>query len=112
MYAGWPFTVALIPPRSVGMRPDANSGAVLQITPDAGVVAGTRLIPWISTQPLGDTPATFGGTPTVLTDVIRPEDDNDANESMASAGGEPPPETVATRETVWPATAPVWMRTV
>lgn len=35
-------------PRSLGMRPEANSGASLQITPLGGVVAGTRLLPLIA----------------------------------------------------------------
>ena len=46
-------TVTLIPPNWVGIRPEANSGALLQKTPAAGVLAGTRFGPCISTQVFG-----------------------------------------------------------
>src|SRR5580704_2399859 len=47
--AGFPFTVTLTPLSCVGINPEAKDGAVLQITPAAGVDAGTRFTPLIST---------------------------------------------------------------
>ena len=48
MKAGFPLTVTLTPSRFVGILPDAKSGALLQITPVAGVVVGTRFVPFTS----------------------------------------------------------------
>ena len=59
--------MALIPPNCVGIIPEANSGALLQNTPPAGVLAGTRLVPWISIQPFG---AIALGPHAVLTAVM------------------------------------------
>ena len=41
-------TVTLMAPNCVGIWPEANDGAVLQIMPAAGVVAGTRFAPLIT----------------------------------------------------------------
>ena len=60
--------MTLIPPSWVGIRPEANSGALLQITPAAGVLLGTRFGPCICTHAFG---AINGASePAVLMEVI------------------------------------------
>src|SRR5580658_1281716 len=82
MNAGFPLTVALTPPSCVGISPFRNSGALLQITPAAGVVAGTRFVPLISTHVFGaitaaspvalNTPVIDGSEPPAL-EGLNPE---------------------------------------
>ena len=48
MYAGLPSTVTLTLPMFVGSCPVANAGALLQLTPAAGDVAGARFVPLIT----------------------------------------------------------------
>ena len=51
----------------MGILPDANSGALLQITPSAAVSAGVRSVPVISIQVFC---AMSGPAPAVFTDVM------------------------------------------
>src|SRR5437588_10718724 len=51
----------------MGIRPEANSGAELQVIPLGPTLLGARLVPLISIQVFG---AMSGEPPTVLTDVI------------------------------------------
>src|SRR6202044_2666591 len=46
--AGLLLTVTLTPPSCVGIWPLAKEGAVLQMTPAEGVLAGTRFVPRIT----------------------------------------------------------------
>ena len=46
--AGLLLTVTLTPPSCVGINPEAKEGALLQMVPLAGVLAGTRFVPLIT----------------------------------------------------------------
>jgi len=59
--------VTLTPPSSVGISPEAKEGAVLQIVPLAGVLAGTRSVPLITIKVFW---AITGPALAVVTDVI------------------------------------------
>src|ERR1700722_9533811 len=56
-----------MPPTWVGIRPDANSGALLQYTPPGGVLAGVRFVPVICSHVFC---AIYGEPKAVLTDVM------------------------------------------